>query len=64
MLLQKNPSRQQLRDALGVDPALIAGLFTGSTAKVNATLAKLHPKMHAFFLAAGLPAKTATLLTQ
>lgn len=63
VLLNKKSTPLQIRDALGVDPALIATLFSSATSKQSATLKRLNPQMRAFFRAGGVSAKNATALT-
>jgi len=64
VMLAPHPTRQQIRDALGLDPSLIAKLYESSSSTLTKTLNRLNPQMRAFFIAAGLSAKTATSLTQ
>jgi hypothetical protein len=63
VMLEKNPSQKELKDVFGIDPALIAKIFSGGSSNVSATLQKLNPQMRAFLVAAGVAPKTATALT-
>jgi hypothetical protein len=59
VLLDKHSTPADLHRVLGIDPALIAKIFTN---KAQARLTKLEPQMTAFFVAAGLSRKNAKIL--
>jgi hypothetical protein len=61
VMLDKKSTAADIRRVLGIDPALIAKLFTSGGASSTAT--KLDPQMEKFFVAAGLSAKDAKTLT-
>ena len=63
VLLDKKSTSRDVRNVLGIDPALIATLFQSGSTKASATLKRLNPQMRSFFIAAGLAPKTATALT-
>lgn len=63
VLLSKKSTPQQVRDALGLDPALIGLLFSSGTSKESATLKRVNPKMRAFLRAGGVSAQNAKAMT-
>ena len=63
VMLAKTPSDAQIRSVLGVDPAKIKSLFSGSSNKASATVTKLNPQMRAFLIAAGVRRSVAIQLT-
>ncbi len=60
VLLAKNTTAANVRRVLGIDPTLIAKLFTSPVAS---NLEKLNPKVRPFLIAAGVPRKDAGTLT-
>lgn len=64
VMLDKKSSAQDVKNALGVAPAVIAKLFQGGSSAASATLKRLNPQMRAFFVAAGLSPKVAAALTK
>jgi len=60
VMLDKKSTPADIHRVLGIDPSLLAQLFT-SNASSAAT--KLDPQMRTFFIAAGLSAKDAKILT-
>jgi len=63
VMLSKNPTSEQIKDVLGIDPLLVAKLFSGTSTQGSKTVTKLNPQMRKFFLAGGLSLKQATALT-
>ena len=63
VLLDKKSTTGDVRNVLGIDPALIATLFQSGSTKASATLKRLNPQMRSFFIAAGLSPKIAKSLT-
>jgi len=63
VLVSKTSTAQDVRNALGIDPSLIAKLYELGSSKAGTTLTHLNPKMRAFFVAGGLTAKSAKALT-
>jgi hypothetical protein len=61
VMLDKKSTAADVHRVLGIDPRLIAKLFTSGGASSTAT--KLDPQMERFFVAAGLSAKDAKTLT-
>ncbi len=60
VLVDKHSTAADIQRVLGVDPTLIAQVFTNKPQK---KLTKLEPQMTAFFVAAGLSKKNAQILT-
>ncbi len=60
VLLDKHSTAADIHRVLGIDPTLLAQLFTNKPQK---KLTKLEPQMTAFFIAAGLSKKNAQILT-
>ncbi|HEX4518788.1 MAG TPA: hypothetical protein VH063_04310 [Gaiellaceae bacterium] len=60
VLLDKKTTAAELQRVLGIDPALLAKIFTSP---VSARLEKLNPKMRTFLIAAGVSRKNAATLT-
>jgi len=60
VMLDKHSTASDIRDVLGIDPALIPKLFQS---KASATVTRLDPQMRTFFLAAGLSRLDAKALT-
>ena len=63
VMLKKGSTAADIQRVLGINPALIATLFTNSPNSASATLTRINPMMKTFFIAAGLKAKDATTLT-
>jgi hypothetical protein len=63
VMLDKKATPRQVRDVLGVDPALLPSLTKGRAATVSRDLQRLRPKMQAFLVAAGLAPAEAKALT-
>ena len=61
VMLDKKSTAADVHRVLGIDPSLIAKLFTSGSPSSAAT--KLDPQMEKFFVAAGLSAKDAKTLT-
>ncbi len=64
VMLAKNPSDAQIRAVLGIDPAKIKGLFSGTSTQASETVKKLNPQMRAFLIAAGVRRSVAVQLTK
>jgi hypothetical protein len=60
VMLDKKSTAADIHRVLGIDPILVAKLFTSSA---TSAATKLDPQMRAFFVAAGLSAKDAKTLT-
>ncbi len=60
VLLAKNTTAADVKRVLGIEPTLIAKLFTSPGA---ASLEKLNPKVRPFLIAAGVPRKDVSTLT-
>jgi hypothetical protein len=60
VMLDKKSTPADVRRVIGIDPSLIALLFTSPVSK---TLTSLNPRMQAFFVAAGLSKADAKTLT-
>jgi hypothetical protein len=60
VMLDKKSTAADVRRVIGIDPSLIAKLFTSGSSSATT---KLDPQMNAFFVAAGLSAKDAKTLT-
>jgi hypothetical protein len=60
VMLDKKSTAEDIHRVLGIDPALIAKLFTSGS---SSAATKLNPRMRTFFIAAGLSAKDAKTLT-
>jgi hypothetical protein len=60
VILDKSSTAADWQRVLGYGPALFAKLFSS---KAGSTLTALDPKMRAFFVAAGIPARNAKTLT-
>jgi hypothetical protein len=63
VMLSKSSTAADVRAALGIDPALVARLFSSNQSGSQSTIARLNPKMRTFFVQAGLSAKAAKALT-
>jgi hypothetical protein len=63
VLLAKHTTAADVRGVLGIDPSLIAVLFSTTSQKSSSELSKLAPRMQAFLLAAGLSKASASVLT-
>jgi hypothetical protein len=63
VLLSKKSTAQDIRKAIGIDPALIGKLFSSGSSAAGATATRLDPKMRKFFVAAGISVKNAKALT-
>ena len=64
VMLSKSSTADDVHRVLGIDPALIAKLFSGGSSSANTTLTRLNPQMRRFFVAAGLSQKDAAVLTK
>ena len=64
VMLAKSPSDTKVRSVLGIDPAKIKELFSGSSTRASATVKKLNPQMRAFLIAAGVRRSVAVQLTK
>lgn len=64
VLLDKKSTAKDIRNVLGLDPALISKLFQSGSTNASATLKRVNPPMRSFFVAAGLSPKRATALTK
>jgi hypothetical protein len=60
VMLDKKSTAADVHRVLGIDPSLIAKLFSSSS---SSAATKLDPQMEKFFVAAGLSAKDAKTLT-
>jgi hypothetical protein len=60
LLLDKKTTAADVQRVLGIDPVLLAKIFTSP---VSTTLEKLNPKMRPFLIAAGVSRKNAATLT-
>ena len=60
VLLDKKTTAADIQRVLGIDPALLAKIFSSP---VSSKLEKLNPKMRAFLIAAGVSRKNAATLT-
>ncbi len=60
VLLDKKTTAADIRRVLGIDPALLAKIFSSP---VSSKLEKLNPRMRAFLIAAGVSRKNAATLT-
>jgi hypothetical protein len=63
VMLSKKSTPTDIKNVLGIDPALIAKLFQGAAQGPGTLLTKLKPQMRAFFVAGGLTPKQAQELT-
>ena len=63
VLLNKKSTAADIRNAIGVDPALIGKLFSTDSSTAGKTLERVNPKMRRFFRAAGVSPANATALT-
>jgi hypothetical protein len=63
VLLSKKSTAADIRNAIGVEPSLIAKLFSSSSSAASVTLKRVNPKMRPFFRAAGVAPKNVTALT-
>ena len=63
VMLSKSSTAADVRAVLGIDPALVAKLFTSNQSGSQSTIARLNPQMRTFFVQAGLSAKAAKALT-
>lgn len=63
VLLAKNPTVEAVRHVLGIDPRLLASLFSKRSQQLSETLSALDPTMRTFFIAAGMPRVNAVALT-
>jgi hypothetical protein len=64
VMLAKSPSASQIRSVLGIDPAKVQQLFSGSSSQSSVTVKKLNPQMRAFLTAAGVRRSVAVQLTR
>jgi hypothetical protein len=64
VMLSKSSTADDVHRVLGIDPALIAKLFSGGSSSGSADLTRLNPQMRKFFVAAGLSPKDASTLTK
>jgi hypothetical protein len=62
-MLAKSSTADDIRAALGVDPALVAKLFQNGTKGPSTTLSRVNPQMRKFLVAGGLSVKQAKALT-
>jgi len=62
-MMSKSSTAADVKAVLGIDPALVAKLFTNSQSGPQATLTRLNPQMRTFFVAAGLKPADAKILT-
>jgi hypothetical protein len=63
VMLSKSSTAADVRAVLGIDPALIAKLFTSGQSGSQSTITLLNPQMRTFFVQAGLTPKAAKALT-
>jgi hypothetical protein len=63
VMLSKHATAADIRDVLGLDPALVAKLFGSGAQDASAALKRLNPEMRKFFVAGGLTLRQATALT-
>ena len=63
VMLSKSSTAADVKAVLGIDPALVAKLFSSSQSGPQATLTRIKPQMRTFFVQAGLSEKQATGLT-
>jgi hypothetical protein len=63
VMLAKSSTPAQIQAVLGIDPRLIAKVFTGSMASSTDAITRLNPRMRTFFISAGLSRKHALALT-
>jgi hypothetical protein len=63
VMLDKASSPADIHRVLGIDPALLATIFSSSSNSISTTLTRLNPKMRTFFISAGVPRKDAVSLT-
>ena len=63
VMLSKKSTAADIRDVIGIDPALLATLFSSGSAKSSATLASLNIEMRPFLRATGISAANVTALT-
>ena len=63
VLLSKKSTAQDIRKAIGIDPALIGKLFSSGSSGPGTTVTHLNPKMRKFLVAAGVSARNAKALT-
>ena len=63
VMLSKSSTADDVRAVLGIDPALVAKLFTSNQSGSQSTVTRLNPQMRTFFIQAGLSAKAAKALT-
>ncbi len=64
VMLAKNPTDAQVREALGVPLARIKALFSAVSSSGSATVTKLNPQMRKFLIAAGVRRSVAVELTK
>jgi hypothetical protein len=63
VMLAKTTSPGELQKVLGIDPLLIANLFSKSATAESEQIEKLNPIMQTFFVAAGVSKKDAATMT-
>ena len=63
VMLAKHTTAQNIRDVLGIDPTLIALIFTSSPSSPSERLKRLNPQIRPFFVAGGLTPSLAKSLT-
>ncbi len=64
VMLSKKSTAADVRDAIGIDPALFATLFSSGSGKASARLKSLNARMRPFLRAAGISAANVTALTR
>ena len=64
VMLDKSSTADDVQKVLGIDPSLIARLFSSGSSAAGASLTRLNPRMRTFFVAAGLSRKDAAILTK
>ncbi len=63
VMLSKTSTPADVKRVLGIDPALVATLFSRSSTEASTTITKLNPKMRAFLVAAGVSRRNAVAMT-
>jgi hypothetical protein len=63
VMLDEKSTAREVRDVLGIDPALLPSLTKGRAATLSRELQRLGPQMRAFLVAAGLTSAQAKALT-
>ena len=64
VLSAKNPSPADVKRVTGLEMSVLLSLFSDESGAISDRLAKLNPKMRAFFLAAGVPRIDAVDMTK